>query len=337
MVHNVRVRWLLCGAVAVAVYGSSVGRSSPALVINAQSARGPFVRTLRAPDAKGSPPAAPHRWPGPGWLSKEAVSGKHVIYVANDDQITIFPNHGRNPGPIGAITDGISYAYGLFVDQALNLYVCNAGKNTVTVYSPGQTAPSFTYSDGLHTPLYAAADSQRLFVSNWGGGSVTEYALGNGTPQYTLQTPGVEADGINLDAGGNLYVAYRKGDGRRAGGIEYFAQGVGPGKDLGMRLTAPQGLIVDPSGNILVAETESASRIEAFAPGQTKRYAHSGHLRSIPTQIQLDAQGKNLYVSVLSYEIRRIPYPRFKPALRYLHNSVLDGIQGMAVSPPAPL
>ena len=67
---------------------------------------------------------------------------------------------------------------------------------------------------------------------------MTEYALGNDTPQYTLQTPGVEADGINLDADGNLYVAYRKGDGRRAGGIEYFAQGVGPGKDLDIRLTA---------------------------------------------------------------------------------------------------
>ena len=148
MVHDVRVRWLLCAAVTVVAYGTSVGRSSPAPVANAQSGRGPFAQRPRAPDVSGSPPAAPYRWPGPGWLSKEAVSGKHVIYVANDDEITIFPHHGRNPGPIGEITDGISYAYGLFVDQALNLYVCNAGKNTVTVYPPGQTTPSFTYAVG---------------------------------------------------------------------------------------------------------------------------------------------------------------------------------------------
>jgi DNA-binding beta-propeller fold protein YncE len=259
------------------------------------------------------------------------------MYVANGDEVVVFPDRGGNPAPIGTITDGITKAYGLFVDQALNLYVCNAGNNTVTVYPPGQTSPSFTYDAGLNVPLYAVADSHRLFVSNRDGGAVTEFTLGNDTPQYMLGTPGVEADGINLDAGGNLYVAYRKGGRWRAGGIEYFAQGDGPGKDLGIRLTAPQGLVIDPSGNILVVETQSAMGIDAFAPGQTRRYASIRHVWAEPTQIQLDAKGRSLYVSVLSSKVYRIPYPRFRPAVRYLDQGVLNAVQGMAVSPPAPL
>ena len=284
-----------------------------------------------------TPLTAAMPWAGPGWLSKQASSGQDLMYIANGNKVTIFPNHRHNPAPIGEITDGISNAYGLFVDQALNLYVCNAKASTVTVYPPGQTLPSSTYTTGLNVPLYAVADSQRLFVGNWAGGSVVEFALGNGTPQYTLQTPGVEADGLDLDADGNLYVAYRRGDGHHGGGIEYFAHGVAPGKNLHIRLTAPQGLIVDPSGNILVVETQLARRISAFAPGQDKRYAHSGRLSGEPTEIQLDAKGRNLYVSELSWKVYRIPYPRFKPALHYINNGDLENVQGMAVSPPAPL
>jgi hypothetical protein len=120
-----------------------------------------------------------------------------LIYVANGDEVVIFTEKERHSAE-GMITDGVTSAYGLFVDAQLNLYVCNQNENNVQVYPAGQTAPSFSYSSGLSRPLYAVADSARLFVGNANNGFIVEYALGNGQPQYTLQTNGTEVDGITL-------------------------------------------------------------------------------------------------------------------------------------------
>jgi hypothetical protein len=88
-------------------------------------------------------------------------------------------------------------------------------------------------------------------VSNQQGGTVVEYASGSTNAYKVLQTPGVEADGMDFDVRGNLYVAYRTNDRKRHGSIEEFASGSTQGKVLGRTLNEPQGLIVENSGNIL--------------------------------------------------------------------------------------
>jgi len=291
------------------------------------------VLLARGIEALPSPPAAHHANRGPGWLSTRAASGQNLIYVANGDEIVVFPDE-KNAQPAGLITTGVTSAYGLFVDAQLNLYVCNQRENNVEVYPAGQTSPSFTYSTGLSRPLYAVADATRLFVGNAsGGGVIVEYALGNAQPAYTLQSLGTEVDGITEDGTGNLYAAYRNGS---AGGIEYFAQGTGSGEDLGISLTAPQGLVVDAKGNIYVAETQSAKRIEAFAPGQNQPFAQTGRLVT-PTGLQLDAAEKNLYDSNLRGIVEHIAYPGLKGGGRWEVTPGPDGVQGLALSPPAPL
>src|SRR5580704_9010928 len=185
------------------------------------------------PRAKASPKAW-HRKLGHGWLSPAGKARNGLIYVAAPNGIVIFPTHPNNPNAVGTITDGINGPYGVFVDLALNLYVCNQS-GTVTVYPPGTTTPSISYSQGLARPLYAVADSQRLFVGNADNGEIVEYTLGNTTPQYTLKSLGSEVDGIALDAAGDLYAAYRGG--QHGGGIQYFALGIGSGEDLGITLS----------------------------------------------------------------------------------------------------
>jgi hypothetical protein len=217
--------------------GSSLAHSAPSA---------PLAAFARAVDATPSPPAVRHPSRGRGWLSKRAASGQHLIYVANSDEVVIFSEKERH-SPVGVITDGVTSAYGLFVDAQLSLYVCNQSENNVQVYPAGHIAPGFSYSSGLSWPLYAVADSTRLFVGNANNGFIVEYTLGNGQPQYTLETNGTEVDGITLDAAGNLYAAYRNSI---ESGIEYFAQGSGPGQNLGMTLEAPQGLVVDANDNI---------------------------------------------------------------------------------------
>jgi hypothetical protein len=284
-------------------------------------------------DATPSPPAVWRPPAGPGWMSKRAASGQNLIYVSNYNEIVIFPNES-GATPIGTISDGVTNAYGLFVDTQINLYVCNSSFGTVVVYPPGQTSPSFTYSTGLTRPLYAVADSSRLFVGNASGGQIVEYALGNGQPQYTLHSLGSEVDGITLDADGNLYAAYRN---KAKGGIEYFAQGTGTGTDLGIKLKAPQGLLVASNGDLYVAETQGANTIAGFHPGKTKPFARAPKTSYAPTQIQFDAPEQNLYDSNLDGRVDQIGFPGLRSVTPYISDdSVLTSVQGFALSPPAP-
>jgi hypothetical protein len=255
------------------------------------------------------------------------------VYVADGDQVVLFPRRAVYPQPVGIISDGVSEAYGVFVDAKSNLYVCNQS-GSVTVYPPGQTSPSFTYSSGLSRPLYAAADSQRLFVGNANGGTIVEYSLGNAQPNYMLQTPGVETDGLALDDNGNLYAAYRTGNGDTDGGIVVFEQGTGTGQDLGITLDAPQGLAIDGAGNLIVAQTQEASNVVAFQPGQTQPFAQTAHIDGAPTGIALNRGEGRLFFSDLAAEVERVRSPSLTNLEQFTVDYTLTAVQGMALSPP---
>jgi hypothetical protein len=330
---RIRTRAVLCGAFVLCLGGCIAGGSSSAPPVPAAGTlghRGPARGAGVAPRTKPSPSTRRRRY-GPGWLSPQAKSGKRLVYVTNIGSILIFPRDTDNPNPIGEISDGITSAYGAFVDAALNLYVTNQG-GSVAVYPLGQTSPSFTYSSGLSRPLYSVADSHRLFVGDADTGQVVEYALGNGQPQYALQSLGGEVDGVALDSAGNLYAAYRGGEG--GGGVEFWPQGAGTGQNLGIHLNAPQGLAIDSAGNIVVADTDGAEMVEAFHPGQTSPFAETPGISGVPTGIAVSAREGKVFVSELSHHVQRANYPKLSEVEDYLVNQQITGVQGMAISPP---
>jgi hypothetical protein len=282
------------------------------------------------PRAKASPKAQ-HRKLGHGWLSPAGKARNGLIYVAAPNGIVIFPTHPNNPNAVGTITDGVSDPYGLFIDLALNLYVVNQS-NSVEVYPPGSTTPSMSYSQGLSRPLYAVADSQRLFVGNANSGQIVEYTLGNAQPQYTLQSLGSEVDGIALDAAGDLYASYRGGG--HGGGIQFFALGIGTGQDLGITLSSPQGMQIDEQGDIIVVETDGPDRVDAFHPGQTTPFATTPGLNGVPTGIALNQREHQLYISELSAVVQKTKFPKMSE-IRTFSQGKLEGAQDMAISPPA--
>jgi hypothetical protein len=137
-----------------------------------------------------------------------------------------------------------------------------------------------------------------------------------------------------LDGAGNLYAAYRNSI---ESGIEYFAQGSGPGQNLGMTLEAPQGLVVDANDNIYVAETQGTNQIAGFHQGDTSPFAQTS-LDADPTGLQLGAAQKHLYDSTRSGTVEKIAYPGLGSVTPWVKDkNVLDAVQGLALSPPAPL
>jgi DNA-binding beta-propeller fold protein YncE len=257
-------------------------------------------------------------------MRKESHSGS-LIYVADGSQVKIFPESGSNPPAIGAITDQVNGAYGLFVDGKRDLFVANSA--TITAYRPGALHPYIVYSDPA-SPLYVVEDhAGRLYAANRNG-TVTEYPPHQSSPDRTLQTPGVEADGINVDDAGNLYVAYRGGS--TSGSIEKFPPNSTKGRILGMLLDQPQGLQLDHSGNILVVETGGKQVVDIFPPGSQSPSQVVQATNGV-TQVVLREAEDNMYVSNFANDNIYIShYPPGEFQLKV--DTGLRGVQGMALS-----
>jgi len=285
-----------------------------------------------------------------GWLSPAAkVPGQRLIYVSQeyDDNVVIFPEKGNHQSPVGMITAGVNDPWGLYVDKHGTLYVANQGNysstSTVTAYPSGSTSPSLTFSQGLARPLYPIVDSSGdVFVSNAGGyyttyggsytdgGTVVEYQSGSTSPYQVLQTPGIEADGMDFDRQGNLYVAYRTSDG--TGSIEEFTPGSTQGKILGMSLNQPQGVLVDNAGNIVVVETGDTDRIDVFPPGQQTPSVEVP-IRNTPNQLAIRRTEPRLFIAAEGGTVYGIRYYFLRKHPRtYVKEELNSVIQGVALS-----
>jgi hypothetical protein len=271
---------------------------------------------------------------------QKSTSGPY-LYVAAEyaNEVLIYPESGYNQSPVGKVTSGISSPYGLYVDQAGNLYVANQNPPTVTVYAPGSTYPAATYSQDLVRPHYMVVDQYGdLFVSNaplqdCHKATVIEYQPESRVPYRRLHVPGYEADGIDLDQQGDLYVSYRFCRHRHVGGIAKFAPGSTQGKDLGIRDYEPQGLIVDNAGNVVVVETQEWAGVVFFRAG--KRYREfklklpNG---DIPVELAITSDQSRLFVSSFYGYVYATNYPITSSSTWTLEDQVPDTPQGIALS-----
>jgi hypothetical protein len=259
-----------------------------------------------------------------GWVRKATGRGS-LIYVAANDEVLIYPERGNDPAPIGTITDGVDGAYGLFVDGRGDLYVAN--QSTITAYRPGSVDPYITYADA-YRPLYIVLDhAGELYAANQNG-SISEYAPRHTSPDRVLPSHGVEADGINVDAADNLYVAYRKRNGE--GSIEEFKPHAKRGRILGMVLDQPQALQLDRAGNILVVETGTRECIDVFPPGTT---TPSQIIRVTFGVNQIALRESENYIYLSNFFDRNVYVSRYPP-VQFRSKIVTNQqyIEGVAVS-----
>lgn len=213
----------------------------------------------------GPPPA---HAAGHGWMSPDAKAGK-VVYVADQASgaIKIYKQKGTNQSPIGQITSGLSGVDGLATDLQKNLYACNFGNGTVTVYAPGGTTPSKTLT-GAGSPIDAVvAKDGTVYVSNFNSGTngaVYGYQNGSTTPTETVVTFGAGSfpEGLAIDSKGNLYIAFNTNDGE----VLKWTPGDPSTVNLGIHVGYVGGLTTDKNDNLLLVD-QNVPGVDVFPPG----------------------------------------------------------------------
>ncbi|MFI5180605.1 MAG: PKD domain-containing protein [Thermoanaerobaculia bacterium] len=220
-------------------YNQTIRKITPAGVVSTLAG---LAGTSGSVDGTGS--AARFHYPG-----NVAVDGSGNVYVADTDNQTI-----RKVTPAGVVTtlaglagnedsvDGtgsaarFSYPEALAVDGSGNLYVADSGNNTVRKVTPA----------GVVTTLAGLAGS---FGSADGTGSTARF-----------NAPG----GVTVDGSGNVWVADTNNQTiRKMTPAGVVTTPVGPGGGIGStdgtgsaaRFDYPEGLAVDGSGNVYVADT----------------------------------------------------------------------------------
>lgn len=198
------------------------------------------------------------------------------ILETNEGNILRF----RGVGTPSTFATGLTNPKGIVFDGTGHVYIADAGKNQVYVYTLPDGAVS-VFATGLNSPVGLAFDtSGNLYVSESATGNIIKFA-----PDKTKTTFATNAGGpagMAFDNSGNLFVADFSGNKvykyDSAGGQTTFATG----------LNEPAGVAVDNAGNIFVSNS-GAGQIFKFAPDGTQTTFSSNLTR--PFGINFDAAG----------------------------------------------
>jgi sugar lactone lactonase YvrE len=161
--------------------------------------------------------------------------------------------------PVATITTGINAPTSVAFASDGTLFVGNNGNSTVTAYAPPYTGAPQTISTGVTNPYALAVDAQNdLIVLNAGTGQTTIYP-----PPYTTAAPvtlstAVGTGALALDANQNLWILssanflFRFPKPYASFTLDRTIKG-----GTGAPLNGAQGLAIDSTGRLYVANTSS--------------------------------------------------------------------------------
>ena len=271
-----------------------------------------------------------------------ALDSSRNIYAVDDgtNSVTIYPALGTSTGLINqapgaaistTMTTGLESPTGIALDSSGNIYVADVGIGGSTVFPPsvfvypagsnGNAAPTATISGsntGLESPAGIALDSSgNIYVADGDADSVFVYpagSTGNVSPTATIggsNTGLVGPEGIALDSSGNIYVAddlaicvfVFPALGSSTGLLNEAPTATISGSNTGLQ--APEGIALDSSGNIYLADDLALSVFVYPALGSgtglldeapTATISGSKTGLQAPDGIALDSSG-NIYVA----------------------------------------
>lgn len=240
------------------------------------------------------------------------------LYVTDylDNAVKILKNGSYRDA--GAITAGVNWPTGIFLDKRGNLYVANTFGASVTEYRPHATTPAFTYSANMVNPFMLAVDAHgNVFESDNNGsyGQINEYFQGINATVASC-TPGQNSGGnagvygVAIDAKGDVFVDYRLPGGvtgtlaEYPGGLQRCSQTTFP-----LTVSGPAGIAIDANGNILLAEAQGGV-VDVIAPPYSSITRTIGSGFSAPVDVKLSkdnttafvADGQNNTVTMVNYQ-----------------------------------
>jgi sugar lactone lactonase YvrE len=236
-----------------------------------------------------------------------AAAGGAVLNTATVSAIGQGAAATIDPGTLSALTGSFKTPEGASVDSQGNVYVADAGNNTVTEFPTGSatgTAVS-TGSVTLNGPSAVAVDAAgAIYISDTGNNRLVEVPVVGGvlTPASTaavsttglataLKSPG----GLAFDAEGNLYVA-DSGNNRLLFVPNYDgALGFALAVSYGSGLSGPSAVTVDATGTVFLADTGNNAIVEFAGPLGSQAQLDVATGLNAPSAVATDASG-SLYV-----------------------------------------
>ncbi len=176
-----------------------------------------------------------------------------IAYVSNFADSTIERFDLATGADLGVFaSSGLSQPTGLAFDTAGNLFVANAGNNTINKITPSGVV-SFFANTGGSSPYALAFDSTgNLYVANARNNSIQKITP-DGVDSVFASSGLDYPDGLAFDGAGNLYVAN--------GNLNTIAKFSPTGSYLGVFASSggvsPYGLAFDTAGNLYVANDTS--------------------------------------------------------------------------------
>lgn len=245
-----------------------------------------------------------------------ASNGKGIVYVSDlhGRNVQVFNFHKRSVEPFAGNSE-ILEPLGLDLDGEENLYVADAGRGVVLIFSPQGTLLR-TISDPsiIESPAYLAINHKlgRLYASDGRGHKIVVFDLqGKELLRFGQRGKGdgefFSPQGMAIDAQGRLYVAdflnariqVFDADGQ-------FLRTFGKRGDRFYDFEAPKDLAIDSDGNLFVVDNRR-SAIYTYNPegevllvtGSDKRTAHPLGFSS-PTAIDIDGQDRIFVTDLLN-------------------------------------
>jgi sugar lactone lactonase YvrE len=248
--------------------------------------------------------------------------------------VDVYCTKGHNQAPIGQITDGIKTPEGAAVDRKGNLYITNTNSNSVTEYPRDGLHPSFTYSSGLGAPAGVAVDAQQnVYVTSLQPASLEVFGQSANTPSLKIANLPYPID-VAVDAAGNVFVTTYTSNFSN-GEIFEYGPGSTQGTNLGIVTKVPGGIALDRSHNIVTAD-QTLPGVLVFPPGQTQPSRTFAQNALDPDPVRFLRSEKRVYVGdAIGNAVYVYDYPSGK-----LVDTITDGIDGpngLALDPPAPL
>jgi len=187
---------------------------------------------------------------------------------------------------------GLDIPEGLAFDGSGNLYVANAGNNTIEEFNATGSGSVFAAaSSGLSFPVSVAFDaSGNLFVANAGNSTIEEFGTNGTGTTFASAASGLDIpEGLAFDSSGNLYVANYNDT-----ILKFSSTGSGT-VFTASNLNNPMGLAFDSSGNLYVANAGN-NTIEKFNPSGSGTLFSNTNVLFEPEGLAFDNSG-NLYVA----------------------------------------